>query len=142
MDAVSILPLSSDKETLTVFDSVGNLEQAFSQVHNFARRYPPSATRLPAPKHPLRSTRTVLQGPRPLVRMISTTEVPDDTVPPLLTFSDVEILHHRLVAANRRDAIGYLKYISKAYEGALRIRRNSTMRAEPVKELAKSDLVS
>jgi len=111
--------------------SVGNLDRSVGQVKVFAERYPPSSTRQPAPKLPLQSTRTVLHGPRPLVRMTSTTELPDDTVPPLLTFTDVEILHHRLVAAGRKDAIGYIKYVCKAYEGALRIRRDLTMRAEP-----------
>lgn len=123
---------------LTAFNSVGDLDQALNQVQTFAQRYPPSAIRQPTPKHPFRSTRTVLQGPRPLVRMTSTTEVPDDTVPPLLTFTDVELLHHRLVAASKKEAISYLMYICKAYEGALRVRRDLTMRAAPVKELVKS----
>lgn len=70
--------------------------------------------------------------------MTSTVELPDDTVPPLLTFPDLEILHHRLVAADKIDAVGYLKWLCKAYEGALRNRRNLTMRAEPPKEAEKS----
>jgi hypothetical protein len=100
-------------------------------VKAFAERYPPSDIRQPAQKLSLQSTRTVLHGARPLVRMVSTVELPDDTVPPLLTFADVEILHHRLVVAGRKDAIGYLKYICKAYEGALRLRRDLAMQAEP-----------
>lgn len=104
----------------------------------FAERYSPLSVSQPAPKLPLRSTRTVLQGQRPLVRMTSTVELPDDKVPPLLTFSDVEILHHRLVAVGNLDAVGYLKWLCKAYEGALRTRRNLTMRAEPPKEADKS----
>lgn len=79
----------------------------------------------------MQSTRAVLQGQRPLVRMTSTVEIPDDTVPPLLTFADLESLHHRLVAARRNDDIGYIKYICKTYEWSLRTRRNLTMRAEP-----------
>jgi hypothetical protein len=114
--------------------SAGDLDRAVGQVKTFAGRYAPLSTRQPAPKLPLQSTRTVLHASRPLVRMISTTELPDDTVPPLLTFGDVEILHHRLVAAGRRDDIGYIKYVCKAYEGALRVRRDLTMRAEPVQE--------
>jgi hypothetical protein len=65
--------------------------------------------------------------------MTSTVEVPDDNVPPLLTFEDLEILHHRLVATGRRKEIGFLKYVCKAYEGALRARRDGTMKAEPAK---------
>ena len=115
-----------------------DLERALDQVKAFAERHPPLSVSQPVPKHPFRSTRTVLQGQRPLVRMTSTVELPDDTVPPLLTFSDVEILHHRLVAAGRMDAVGYLKWLCKAYEGALRARRNLTMRAEPPKQADKS----
>jgi hypothetical protein len=82
----------------------------------------------------MRSTRTVLVGTRPLVRMSSTVEVPDDTVPPLLTFIDVEVLHHRLVAAGRLDMVRFLTYWCKSYEGALRVRRDRTIKAEPAKE--------
>jgi len=97
----------------------------------FAERYPPSALYTPTPKPALRSTRTVLVGQRPLVRLTSSTEVPDDHVPPLLMFDDVELLHHRLVAAEAREDIGYLKYLCKAYEWALRARRDNTMRSLP-----------
>lgn len=65
--------------------------------------------------------------------MTSATELPDDTVPPLLTFTDIELLHHRLVAAGKKKEIGFLKYTCKAYEGGLRIRRDATMRAEPAR---------
>jgi hypothetical protein len=87
--------------------------------------------RNPTPKPALRSTRTVLVGERPLVHMFSSVEVPDDTVPPLLVFDDVELLYHRLAAAGKRKEIGYLTFVCKAYEGALRARKNDTMRAEP-----------
>ena len=131
MDTVKFL-LSLIDSILTVSShSVGDIDQAVNQVKAFAERYPPSSIRQPARKLSLQSTRTILQGARPLVRMVSTVELPDDTVPPLLTFADVEILHHRLVVAARKDAIGYLKYICKAYEGALRLRRDLAMHAEP-----------
>lgn len=66
--------------------------------------------------------------------MTTTQEVPDDHVPPLLTFTDLDVLHHRLVAAgNMGRDIGYLKYICKAYEWALRVRRDETMTAQPKK---------
>jgi len=83
--------------------SAGHLDQAVDQIRAFEKRYPPSDTRQPSPKHPLQSTRTTLQGPRPLVRVTSTVELPDDAIPPLLTFADVEVLHHRLVATGRKD---------------------------------------
>jgi hypothetical protein len=46
-------------------------------------------------------------------------------------FTDLEILHHRLVATSMKAGIGYIKYISKAYEWALRGRRDAAMRARP-----------
>jgi len=82
--------------------------------------------------------RTVLVGHRPLVRMTSSTEVPDDGVPPLLMFRDVEVLHHRLVAQGATKEIAYLKYLTKAYEWALRKRRDEVLRAEPEKDKALS----
>ncbi|KAJ7270730.1 hypothetical protein B0H12DRAFT_1008768 [Mycena haematopus] len=109
----------------------GQLQRALDHVKAFVERYPPSHLYESRPKPGFRSTRTVLVGPRPLVRLSSTTEVPDDSVPPLLMFSDLEILHHRLVAAPMRSGIGYIKYISKAYEWALRSRRDAAMKASP-----------
>ncbi|EGO20422.1 hypothetical protein SERLADRAFT_477985 [Serpula lacrymans var. lacrymans S7.9] len=119
---------SAKIRTLTL---LGDLDRALTAVKTFVRDYPPSAVRCAAPKLSMRSTRTMLNAPRPLVRATSSVEVPDDTVPPLLTFTDLEILHHRLVAAGRQGDIAYLKYVCKAYEGALRVRRRMTMHAEP-----------
>ena len=70
--------------------------------------------------------------------MTSSTEVPDDGVPPLLMFRDVEVLHHRLVAQGATKEIAYLKYLTKAYEWALRKRRDEVLRAEPEKDKALS----
>ncbi|KAJ7456891.1 hypothetical protein FB451DRAFT_1275158 [Mycena latifolia] len=109
----------------------GQLERAMDHVKAFASCYPPSHLFEYAPKASFRSTRTVLEGARPLVRLMSTTEVPDDSVPPLLMFEDLEILHHRLVAASMTAGIGYIKYLSKAYEWALRGRRDAAMKARP-----------
>lgn len=117
-----------------VITRTGNIDRAVHQVRTFAQRYPPSALRAPIEKPALRSTRTVLVGQRPLVRMTSTAEVPDDNVPPLLMFDDLEVLHHRLVAReNSRAEIGYLTYLCKAYEWALRARRDEAMKAVPHK---------
>ena len=66
--------------------------------------------------------------------MWGATEIPDDTVPPLLTFPELELLHQRLVAVNRAEDIKYLKWLCKAYESALRTRRDAMLRAEPVVE--------
>ncbi|KAJ7619261.1 hypothetical protein FB45DRAFT_799603, partial [Roridomyces roridus] len=105
------------------------LQRALDLVKAFAQRYPPSQLREVPAKPGFRANRTALVGARPLVRLTAPNEVPDDGVPPLLMFSDLEILHHRLVAAGMTPGIGYVKYISKAYEWALRARRDSVMRA-------------
>ncbi|KAF8192641.1 hypothetical protein K438DRAFT_1906805 [Mycena galopus ATCC 62051] len=109
----------------------GQLQRALNHVKAFAERYPPSHVYESPPKSGFRSTRTVLVGARPLVRLSTPNEVPDDNVPPLLMFNDLEILHHRLVAAFMTSGIGYIKYISKAYEWALRSRRDAAMKACP-----------
>ncbi|PPQ76037.1 hypothetical protein CVT24_006697 [Panaeolus cyanescens] len=79
-------------------------------------------TRLPlcvnqprGPKHPSRSTRVSLVGARPLVRVIPATEVPDDHVLPLITFRDIEVLHHRLIDEERPQDIKYLTWLCKSY---------------------------
>lgn len=110
-----------------------NLDQAMSHLRDFAAKYPPQQVRTPQQKPDFRSTRTSLVGARPLVRMASVTEVPDDYVPPLITFRNVEILHHRLVDYSRKADIGYVMWLSKAYEWALRVRRDEAVRAKPAK---------
>ncbi|KAG6878045.1 hypothetical protein C0993_000368 [Termitomyces sp. T159_Od127] len=108
-----------------------NLDKAMQHLRTFAARYPPSDVRVPAPKPAMRSTRTVLVGERPLVRMTSNVEVPDDHVPPLIMFDDIEVLHHRLVARRSSASIKYIAWLSKAYEGALRARRDAALKLKP-----------
>jgi hypothetical protein len=77
----------------------------------------------------MRSTRVSLgASDRPLVRLTTALDVQDDNVPPLLTFADVEVLHHRLVAAGDRRGLAYVKWVCKAYEGALRKRREAALK--------------
>ena len=97
----------------------------------FAAQYPPNDIRTPTPKTILRSTRTSLVGSRPLVRMTTETDVPDDHVPPLMMFRDISILHHRLLdEEGRTKDIKYVTWLCKAYEWALRIRRDAGVKAE------------
>jgi hypothetical protein len=114
----------------------GQLDLALEHLKAFAQKYPPKSLSKPATntKPPIRSTRTVLKtghstavAPRPLVRLTSATDVTDDTVPPFVSFSDLELLHHRLVAANRLKDIKYIKWICTSYSGALRKRRDRTL---------------
>ncbi|EMD35153.1 hypothetical protein CERSUDRAFT_116626 [Gelatoporia subvermispora B] len=102
-------------------------------VKSFAARYPPGDIKTPPPKPALRSTRTVLVGAKPLVRLTSAVDVPDDTVPPLLSFTELEVLHHKLVAAGDSVGIRYIKWLCMAYQGALRRRRDSLVQALPGK---------
>lgn len=118
---------------MTFFSSTENLDQALSHLQSFVKRYPASAIREPQSivKLSMRATRTSLVADRPLVRLSTLSEVPDSDVPPLLTWKDLEVLHHRLVAAGRREKdIAYIKYVCKSYEWALRVRRDETMRAK------------
>jgi hypothetical protein len=76
----------------------------------------------------MRSTRVSLAASdRPLVRLTTALDVQDDDVPPLLTFADVEVLHQRLVAAGDRRGLACVKWVCKAYEGALRKRREAAL---------------
>ncbi|THG94241.1 hypothetical protein EW026_g7193 [Hermanssonia centrifuga] len=109
----------------------GRLDAAVAHAKAFAYRYPPPVICEPPPKHPLRSTRMTLIAAKPIVRLTNASDVPDDAVPPLLSFSEVEVLHHRLVAANRVQDLKYLTWMCKAYENALRTRRERTLKATP-----------
>lgn len=71
--------------------------------------------------------------------MTTTADVPDDAVPPLLTFRDLEVLHHRLVAFEMGREVGYVKWVAKAYEWMLRVRRDEGFRAKPVKPKGEGD---
>lgn len=76
----------------------------------------------------MRATRVSLADRgRPLVRLTTPLDVQDDRVPPLLVFADVEALHHRLVAADDLRGVAYVKWACKAYEGALRRRREAAL---------------
>ncbi|TFK48318.1 hypothetical protein OE88DRAFT_1664830 [Heliocybe sulcata] len=113
---------------LRMMTHYGALDDALLHVAAFVQVYPPANLRDMPPLSPLRSTRTVLYAPKPLVRLTSAVDVPDDTVSPLLTFSDLELLHHRLVAARDAEGIKYVKWVAKAYEGSLRRRRAKLMK--------------
>ncbi|KAF5329730.1 hypothetical protein D9619_008986 [Psilocybe cf. subviscida] len=107
-----------------------NTDRAMEHLRAFAAKYPPDNVRTPALKPAFRSTRSQLVANRPLVRMTSASEVPDDHVPPLATFRDLEILHHRLVDDMRDKDIKYVTWLCKAYEWALRVRRDETVKAK------------
>ncbi|KAG1895520.1 uncharacterized protein F5891DRAFT_1057857 [Suillus fuscotomentosus] len=133
----------------------GDVDRAITLLRTFMSRYPPTALLPPArnpssahvdaqdvmkkrtitlfAKPPILSTRTILSNsaatPRPLVRLTSAIGPPDERVPPLLSFVDVELLHARLVEQGRGKEVGFLKWACKAYEGALRTRREAVLGA-------------
>ena len=123
---------------MCVCNSTGQLEEALACLRAFVVRYPPYNVRAStAPDEPpaarqrrddMRAMRVSLADRgRPLVRLTTVLDVQDDRVPPLLAFADVEALHHRLVAAGDLRGIAYVKWACKAYEGALRRRREAAL---------------
>jgi hypothetical protein len=60
--------------------------------------------------------------------MTGTTEVPDDSVPPLLMFSDLELLHSRLAFIGMERAVKYVNWVAKTYEWMLRVRRDEAFK--------------
>ena len=117
-----------------LFDRTSELDEALACLRTFAARHPPCDVRerpssSTAGQRPdMRSTRVSLAASgRPLVRLTTALDVRDDDVPPLLTFADLEVLHQRLVAAGDRRGLAYIKWVCKAYEGALRKRREAAL---------------
>ena len=74
----------------------------------------------------LRSTRTRLVAPRPLVRSFAPTDIPDGFVPPYFTFNELEILHHRVLFRGGKTCakdLAFIKWVCSAYVGWLKRRR-------------------
>jgi hypothetical protein len=106
-------------------DRTSRVDEALACLRAFVARYPPYTVREPPLRQrpDMRAMRVSLVGARPLVRLTTALDVQDDHVPPLLTFADLEVLHHRLVAAGHLRGLAYVKWVCKSYEGALRKRR-------------------
>jgi len=81
------------------------------------------------PPIPASSTAAQLksQALRPLVQLVSPTLVTDPHIPPWLSFVDVEVLHQRLLALERWKDVGYLTWLTRAYAGAVKNRRNVSL---------------
>lgn len=84
-----------------------------SLLNSFHSLYPPS---------------TILDGysatpPTPFqIRMTDRTSLAESDIPPNILFGDVDVLHQRLVREGRKE-LGWLKWVCKSYEVALRKRR-------------------
>lgn len=94
-------------------------------VREFAEMYPPPRMRIPQELSHLRNTKMSLLAKQPLVRLSAPTDVADDTVPPMLLFPSVSLLHHRLVVAERPREIAYLTWLTTSYKAELTRRRDS-----------------
>ncbi|KAI0270702.1 hypothetical protein BC834DRAFT_967432 [Gloeopeniophorella convolvens] len=104
---------------IRVFALTHRLDDALACLRAFVAAYPPAAVRAPAPA-PAHTQRG-----HALVRLSTPLDVADDGVPPLLTFGELEVLHHRLVGAGRTRArdVAYVTWVCRSYEGALWRRR-------------------
>jgi hypothetical protein len=109
------------------------IDDAMRQVKNFAAKYPPENVLPPSTKPTFRETKTALVGGRPLVRMTAANEVPDDNVPPMLLFHDLEHLHHKLLEEGRTVDMGYIGWLCRTYAGNLRFRRIRGQNLNPEK---------
>ncbi|KAH8986599.1 hypothetical protein EDB92DRAFT_2021332 [Lactarius akahatsu] len=116
---------------LRILALTGQLDEALACLRAFVARYPPHSVRATATAQEqwdMRTTRVSLADRgRPLVRLTTPLDVQDERVPPLLAFADVEVLHHRLVAVGDLRGVAYVKWACKAYEGALRRRREAAL---------------
>jgi len=89
------------------------VEDSISLLKTFHSLYPPS---------------TILDGysatpPTPFqIRMTDRTRLAESDIPPNILFGDVDVLHQRLVREGRKE-LGWLKWVCKSYEVALRKRR-------------------
>ena len=114
------------------------MEGALRLVQEFQERYPPRViSENLNPDLQMIVSKPGLEGPRPLVRLSERGLVNDDSVPPALTFPDVEILHHRLTAAGpggepRKKDLDYLTWLTCTYAGRLKDRRGMNLLVDDV----------
>lgn len=103
-------------------------------VHQFEERFPASDAKANlSPDMPVES-RVALAGPRTLIKANPRGLVDDDSVPPILVFTDVAALHKALLQARRTKDIGYLTYLLHSYAGGVRDRRGMNLLVADVKE--------
>lgn len=78
-----------------------------------------------------------LAGPRTLIKMSQRSLVDDDSVPPILVFTDVATLHNSLVRKERVDDVGYLTWLLHTYAGGVRDRRGMNLWVGDVQDPAR-----
>jgi len=132
----------SDHLSFFWFDRTDREDEALACLRAFVARYPPSAVREPLSptaqglkggrergRPDMRAMRVSLAAEdRPLVRLTTLLDERDDNVPPLLTFEDIELLHHRLLATGDMRGLAYVTWVAKVYEDALHKRREKALK--------------
>lgn len=114
------------------------MDGALRLVREFQELYPPDmVSENLNPDLQVIVSKPGLEGPRPLVRLSERGLVNDDSVPPALTFTDVELLHHRLMTAgpggeSRKKDIDYLTWLTSAFAGRLKDRRGMNLLVDDV----------
>ncbi|KAG8788721.1 hypothetical protein FRC19_003919 [Serendipita sp. 401] len=112
----------------------GELDSAMALVRLFHQKFPPEAARKHlCPDIPTNSL-VSLSGERTLIKVIERATIDDDTVPPILVFSDMSSLHQALVQVQRAKDIDYLTFLLHAYAGYVRDRRGMNLHVGDVKE--------
>ncbi|KAI6009658.1 hypothetical protein EDC04DRAFT_3122743 [Pisolithus marmoratus] len=108
-----------------------DVDGALSLLRTFVDRYPPKALSVSSSLPSTLTTTPSHSMAKPLVRLTSAVGPKDDRVPPIIGFSDVELLHHRLVALRRTKDVGYVKWVCEAYKGLLKKRRERVLKGAP-----------
>lgn len=116
------------------------VDSALELFTKFTSLYPPADIKDPTSfSRALPSSRVLLLGAKPLVRLTTNSQIPDGSIPPSLSFEDVEALHHRLVGAGRKKDVGRVHYWCMAYEGAGRRRREHALGVKPMSTVGRGE---
>jgi hypothetical protein len=102
------------KAIIRLYAMTNHTAMSLALLQEFQRRYPQSDIPVDYQPHKIFALGS---------RITDTTRTPEADVPPHLLFTDVDVLHQRLVRKEDYDGIAKLKYITKEYEHALLKRR-------------------
>ncbi|KAG9125878.1 hypothetical protein FRC07_005818 [Ceratobasidium sp. 392] len=121
------------------------IDAALALLREFVTKYPPTSLKQPhhlappshrpllehaPPTNPSRGLSDLLTTPPPrvglLVRFATPEQITEPGVPPHLLFTDLALLHHRLVArhSHRRADIAFVTWVCKSYELQMKRRRD------------------
>ncbi|KAG9101062.1 hypothetical protein FRC06_003405 [Ceratobasidium sp. 370] len=124
------------------------IDPALALLRDFVTKYPPTGLKRPdhlappshrpclehtPPANPSRTLSDLLTAPLPraglLVRFTTPEQITEPGVAPHLLFTDLALLHHRLVARHphRRADIAFVTWVCKSYELQIRRRREQML---------------